>query len=272
MLHIVPLVRYLVSRAILLGGEMIFYGFLGFVLGGTTSSFITVLAVFMGLYILVIGAVTVKTLIRDDKKYFQSQSEDKIRFHLFLRRSVYIFSLIDFLIVITVVGGIVDSYPVLKRFLEAIVLALFVLIVLGIGTLIDESVSKFTNYSLSMASFKLSMNSNIDSQNFYFLLALRYYDKFLRRRFGLSLFNLEGIFNRFILTDEQRRNEVIESFLSSESNTLAPIIATNKILNYDSENILMKYSNADRIKEGITFVIPVLAILVSFIQLLVMRR
>ena len=139
------------------------------------------------------------------------------------------------------------------------------------GALSNEFISKNYNYYLYKASITLARTFNSDKQNLHFLIALRYYDKYLRRKFGLAISNLQNIFNQFILKNGTEKEDILKSLVGSEDDTLIPIRIFTTRLNND-ENILTEDSYVEKLKKTVNFLIPIVAILVTIIQLLISRQ
>jgi len=259
--------RYLTKRVILYSVGISFYAFLGVFIGESTSTFTGTLAFLTGFIALVYVIVSIKTLIKEDNKFFESEPEDKIRVYTFFRKPIYVISFVDVILILFLISGQLDHFPPIKTTLEVVVLALFFIIVIGLGWTIDDTISRNFNYNIYRASIELAVKNKSDKQSLYFLFALRHYDKYLRRRFGLAIKNLESIFSHFAQMEAEEKQSFLNSLPTSYEDSLAPLrVITSKFEDINGD-FLVSVSYHQKLKDTVSFIIPIIAIGTTIIQL-----
>lgn len=144
--------------------------------------------------------------------------------------------------------------------------ALLYVVLNGIMLLVTEYLTSNHYYNTYKALVRLATKSQNDIQNLHFLRGLIFYDKHIRRKFGLAINSAENIFSRYSLLEQKDRNTLLKSLLDTEMDSLADFRTLNTKLNF-SDNILTKVSNAQRLKEFSSFIIPIIAVVLTFVQL-----
>lgn len=215
----------------------------------------------------ILGSIIASSRIKDKEKLFLDKPQEKIKYHMFYRRAVYPVLLIQIFIISIITSGVFDFPEIVKVILQVVVFALLYIFLNGLIFLMEEYRRSNYNYILYRASIRAATLSQNDDVNRYFLLGLKQFDKHLRRKFGLAINGIDDIFSRYVLLEREDRSKLFTSLLSTEKDSLASLGVLNKSLEI-SGNILTKVSNMQKIKDLSTFLVPIVAIVISFIHLL----
>jgi len=259
------LMRYLTKNVLGTVCIMCAYATYGF-LASENTNFVLILLTLTGSFVLAYVITWAK--IGVNNKFFESQSNDKLRFYMFFRRSVYLASFIIFISIISIISGTLDYLPLIKSILKSVVFILLVIVAMGISSLLLETIPTNFNYIIYRGLLNLATKSHHEKQNLHFLSGIRYYDKYLRRRFGLAINNLETIFNRYALMQAQDRSAFLQSLVASEQDPFAPIGEFN--MRFDlSGDILVKVSDIQKLRDLVSFIVPIIALATTIIQLLI---
>jgi len=255
------LIRNIIGSIIVIIG----FGIAGFIVSHDTQSFLYLLPVLVISFIVPYLALAALTLNKE--KFFESEPEEKIRYRIFYKKAIYPASIIDFIIILIMVSGTFHFSEIVQSLLQAIVLALLAIVLNGLMFLIVEYLPSNYNYNHYRALLTLATKTQNDIQSQHFLRAIRYYDKHIRVNFGLAINSVEIIFNRYVLLDLKDKNTLLTSLINKEVDTLADIKKFDKSLSL-SGNVLIKTSSAQVLKDFNLFVIPIIAIVLTVLQLI----
>lgn len=214
----------------------------------------------------IVGYFAVSIQIRDKEKLFLHKPEEKISYHMFFKKAVYPVLVTEIFIISIVVSGIFDFSEIIRGILQAVVFGLLYIFLNGIASLIEEYSPSNYNFIMYRASIRAAAKSQNDAQNGYFLLGIKYYDKHLRRKFGLTINTIDNIFSRYVLLEREERNKLLTSLLNIEKDSLAGFKVLNESVEFNG-NILTTVSNIQKIKDFGTIIFPIVTIVLSFIQM-----
>jgi len=214
----------------------------------------------------IIGYLAVSISIRDKEKLFLHKPQEKIRYHFFYKNSVYPVLIIEIFIISIVVSGVFDFSEIVKGIVQAVVFGLLYVFLNGLSYLVEEYTPSNYNYMLYRACIRAASLSQNDTENRYFFLGIKQYDKHLRRKFGLAIKDVDDIISRYVLLEREDRSKLFKSLLKMENDSLADIRMLKESLQFNG-SILTTVSNIQKIKDFITVFIPIVALVPSFLQM-----
>ena len=152
--------------------------------------------------------------------------------------------------------------------------ALYLMMAITISIFFFTVIQFNSNYDFIMAKANcmlFSKSKNELNKIKHLLQSIKYYDKFLRSNFKLSLNMKIDILSKF-LTDQQVKNQLSTNFLNSfETNEIKPLEFILTELNLESKNILQTCSIREKVLIWSPIFVGILSVSFGIVQIIINR-